>query len=131
MAIDGVPFSWALLMIPVVVCFLFIFTLGLGLLLSTIVVFFRDMQHIYGIITLAWMYFTPIFYPINQLDESYQFYFKLNPMYQYINYFRIIVLEQRVPGWEFNAVCLAISLVMLVIGVSVFRVKQYKFLNYV
>jgi len=131
MAIDGVPFSWALFMIPVVICFLFIFTLGLGLLLSTIVVFFRDMQHIYGIITLAWTYFTPIFYPIKQLSEDYQFYFKLNPMYQYINYFRIIILEQRVPGWEINAVCLAIALVMLFIGVSVFRANQYKFLNYV
>lgn len=131
MAIDGVPFSWALFMIPVVICFLFIFTLGLGLLLSTIVVFFRDMQHIYGVITLAWTYLTPIFYPINQLPENYQFFFKLNPMYQYINYFRIIVLEQRVPGWEINAVCLLCAIIMLLIGVSVFKAKQYKFLNYV
>ena len=131
MAIDGVPFSWALFMIPVVIGFLFIFTLGLGLLLSTIVVFFRDMQHIYGVITLAWTYLTPIFYPINQLPENYQFFFKLNPMYQYINYFRIIVLEQRVPGWEINAVCLLCAIIMLLIGVSVFKAKQYKFLNYV
>jgi len=131
MAIDGVVFSWALLMIPVAVGFLFIFTLGLGLLLSTIVVFFRDMQHIYGVFTLAWTYLTPIFYPIDRLAENYQFFFKLNPMYQLINYFRIIVLEQRVPGWEINLVCLVIALGMLFIGVSVFRAKQYKFLNYI
>lgn len=134
MAIDGVTFSWALLMIPVAIFYLFLFSMGLGLLLATIVVFFRDIQHIYGVITLAWTYLTPIFYPISIIEKYENIYvviYKLNPMYQFINYFRILVLEQRVPGIEFNAVCLFYGVVMLFIGLAVFKSKQYKFLNYV
>jgi len=131
MIIDGVNFSWALFMIPVAVFYLFLFSMGLGLLLATIVVFFRDIQHIYGVLTLAWTYLTPIFYPVSIIPENFQIIYKINPMYQFINYFRIIVLEQRVPGIEFNAICLLCGVVMLFIGASVFRSNQYKFLNYV
>ncbi len=133
MAIDGVTFSWALLMTPIAVFYLFLFTLGLGLILATIVVFFRDVQHIYGVITLAWTYLTPIFYPVSlveKLPEGFQTAFKMNPMFQYIDYFRTIVLEQRVPGLEANATCLLIGVITFLLGVIVFRRNQYKFLNY-
>lgn len=131
MAIDGVRFSWALFMIPVAVFYLFLFSLGLGLLLAAVVVFFRDIQHIYGVVTLAWTYLTPIFYPVSIIPENYLTLYKLNPMYQYVSYFRTIVLEQRVPGIEMNAVCLLCGVIMLIIGAAFFRSKQYKFLNYV
>jgi ABC-2 type transport system permease protein len=131
MAIDGVTFSWALLMIPVAVMYLLLFMMGLGLLLSTVVVFFRDIEHIYSVFTMAWMYATPIFYDVKQVSDQYQMIFKFNPMYQYISFFRMIVIEHRVPGWEFNAICLGMGVIMLLIGLFVFKMKQYKFLNYV
>ncbi|MDP2891918.1 MAG: ABC transporter permease [Bacillota bacterium] len=131
MAIDGVPFSWSLLMIPVAVFYLFLFTLGLGLLLAAAVVFFRDIAHIYGVFVTAWMYFTPIFYRVDLIPPQYQIIFKLNPMYHYVSYFRMIILEGRVPPLEFNAVCLGIGIVMLFLGAAFFKAKQYKFLNYV
>lgn len=131
MAIDGVNFSWALTMIPVAVFYLLLFSLGLGLLLSAIVVFFRDIQHIYGVLIVAWTYLTPIFYPVSLIPENYLILYKMNPMYQFINYFRILVFEQRVPGIEINAVCLLFGVVMLFIGLTAFKANQYKFLNYV
>jgi ABC-2 type transport system permease protein len=131
MAIDGAPFSWSLFMIPVVMIFLMIFTVGLGLFLSSVVVFFRDIQHIYGLFTVAWMYITPIFYPMTLIPEKYQIYFKLNPMYHFVTYFRMIVLDRTVPSLEYHGICLGIAVVMFLIGFFVFRSQQYKFLNYV
>ncbi len=147
-AISGVVYSWSLLLIPVAALYILIFSMGLGLVLSTIVVFFRDIQHIYGVFTLAWTYFTPIFYELKHIPEKYQAIFQLNPMYHFINYFRSIVLHQQslidymkdpthsvtvyqLPGIQENALCLGIAVLMLLIGLLVFRWKQYKFLNYV
>ncbi len=108
-----------------------LFTLGMGLILSTISVFFRDMFYIYGIVLTLWTYLTPIMYDIKMIDPSYQFIFKLNPMYQFINFARAIVLDNRVPEPIYFVYCLVAALVPLAIGVFVFRKNQDKFIYYV
>lgn len=57
---------------PVILMEVYIFSLGLGLFLAEAAVFFRDIQYIYNVLTTAWMYLTPIFYPMEQLPESVQ-----------------------------------------------------------
>ena len=97
--ITKVQFSWAMLFFPVILMEVYIFSLGLGLFLAEAAVFFRDIQYIYNVLTTAWMYLTPIFYPMEQLPESVQKAIKIfNPMYQYITQFRTISLHQTLPA---------------------------------
>ena len=81
-------FTWHMLLIPYVILELYVFCLGLGLFLSQANVFFRDIQYIYNAFTTAWMYLTPVFYPISVLPEKIAAVLKLNPLYYYIDFFR-------------------------------------------
>lgn len=69
MLITRAPFSPYILLFPLVVIPLYIFVCGLGFFLSAANVFFRDIQYIYNAITVAWMYVTPMFYPIELLPD--------------------------------------------------------------
>jgi len=109
---------------------LFMFTLGIGFILSAVSVFLRDMFYIYGIIVMLWTYLTPIMYDIKLISEELQPWLKLNPMYHYINFVREIVLYGRIPQPFTWTVCLISSVVVLIIGVVVFKKTQDKFIYY-
>lgn len=119
------------LVLPYAYICLFIFTLGFGLILSTISVFLRDMFYIYGIVLTLWTYLTPIMYDISIIPEKFQFIFKLNPLYHYIAFIRDIILYHRLPSGLSFAICGISALVFLVIGIIVFRKNQDKFIYYV
>jgi ABC-type polysaccharide/polyol phosphate export permease len=86
--ITGTRMSYHILLLPAGILLLFIFSFGLSLILSTITVFFKDMLYIYGVLLMAWMYLTPIFYPPTIIPEQYRLIFSLNPLYHFIGLFR-------------------------------------------
>ncbi len=130
--ITKVQFSWAMLFFPVVLAEVYIFSLGLGLFLAEAAVFFRDIQYIYNVLTTAWMYMTPIFYPMEQLPEIMQKVIKIfNPMYQYINQFRTIALYQTLPHVQDVVYGFAVAFIFLVIGSWAFIKKQDDFILYI
>lgn len=130
--ITRVQFSWAMLFIPVVLVELYIFSLGLGLFLAEAAVFFRDIQYIYSVLTTAWMYLTPIFYPLEQLPEGMQWAIRtFNPMYQYVTQFRTLVLSQTLPGIGDVVYGFAVAFVFLMIGSWAFIRKQDDFILYI
>ena len=110
---------------------LFMFTLGMGFILSAVSVFLRDMFYIYGIIIMMWTYLTPIMYDISVISPTLQPFLKLNPLYHYINFAREIILYGRVPQPFTWITCLISSVIVLIIGVMVFRKTQDKFIYYV
>ena len=127
-----IKFNLYMLFIPVILLQLYIFCTGLGLLLAQGTVFFRDIQYIYGAFLTAWMYVTPIFYPINQLPENLANLIRAyNPLYVYITQFRIIVLEGLFPETEMIMHGMGISCVMLLIGTWVFLKNQDRFILYI
>lgn len=132
MLFTGTKFTPYFLTFPLIAIQLYIFNLGLGLFLSQAAVFFRDIQYIYSVITTAWLYLTPIFYPIESLSSDLQRYIKLfNPMYYYIQEFRMIVLYGSFPPTDLFVGGVLCSIVMLLIG-SVFFIKnQNKFILYI
>jgi ABC-2 type transport system permease protein len=129
--ITGETITIAHLLLPFVLICLMIFTLGIGLILATISVFFRDMFYIYGIVITLWTYLTPIMYDIKMINPSYQQIFKINPLYQFINFARTIILENRIPQPIYFVYCLIAAFVPLLIGTIVFRKNQDKFIYYV
>ena len=119
------------LFLPYAYICLFIFTLGIGLILATISVFLRDMFYIYGIVLTLWTYLTPIMYDISLISPKLQFFFKLNPMYHYINFIRRIILYNEMPTAFTFIVCGVSCLFFLIVGLILFKKNQDKFIYYV
>ena len=136
MLFTGGEFSWRLLLFPLVLVQNFVFTLGLGLFLAATNVFFRDIQYIYNAVTTAWLYLTPMFYPIEALPVSLQYAVShLNPMYSYVSQFRCLTMPGFVPGGITMGPLIFIGVVsailMLFIGLWVFVKTQVKFILYI
>lgn len=87
----------ALLMLPLDFLFLFLFLLGGSFILSALMVYFRDIMFIWNVISMLWMYATPIFYPVSILPEWLACFERYNPLYLFISYFRTVVIEGLVP----------------------------------
>ena len=119
------------ILIPYIFICLFLFSLGIGMILSCVSVFLRDMFYIYSIILTIWNYLTPVFYSIEILPTKLQTIFKLNPLYLYITGVRSIVLTGQRPSLIQLGSMALVSVVTLLIGLVVFRKKQDKFIYYV
>ena len=107
------------------------FTVGMGLLLSSLSVFLRDIWHIYGIALTLWNYLTPVFYSIEILPPKLQFLMRFNPMYQFLNAARSIVVSGTSPSIQCLVLIGFIGVFMLLIGSTIFRKKQDKFIYYI
>lgn len=107
-----------------------IFCLGLGLLLSTSMVFFRDTQFLWSVLSMMWMYATPIFYPENIVPERFRFILQINPMYHFLKNIRICIIDGISPEPAVYVQCLLVALAALLIGALVFHKNQDKFVLY-
>ena len=120
---------WYLLLPYVFLCML-MFTAGLGLLLSTISVFLRDMFYIYGIILTIWNYVTPVFYDIKIIPSGLQTIFKMNPLFMFLNGARTIILFGKSPSGFDLLVMFLVGFGTLILGSIVFKKNQDKFIYY-
>lgn len=109
---------------------LVIFSLGLGLLLSSAMVFFRDMQFLWSVLSMIWMYATPIFYPENILPDDFKVILQINPLYHFLKNIRMCILDGLSPEPSAYMSCLAIALIMLLLGAAIFRQSQDRFVLY-
>ena len=123
---------WALLA-PVVLLVLFVFNLGVGLILSSMVVFFRDIKHLYSVFVLALTYMTPIFYPEAILAEmsAVRFVIRLNPMYWFVDMFRQVVVYGVAPTPTHWLTTCGSAAAVLVVGLLIFRKTQDEFILHV
>ena len=123
---------WTLLLFWVPLAFLLIFCIGIGMILSAISVFFRDVTHLYGVVTIAWMYLTPIFYPVDPQYLPIQVIriIQMNPLYHFITFFRQVVIYGTIPSVQSWAFCILSCAGALVIGLAVFRKLQKNFILY-
>lgn len=129
---NGVEFHPTMLLFFVPIIQLYFFSLGLGLFLAQAVVFFRDIQYIYSVLTTAWMYLTPIFYSIEIVPEWLLPIIKyLNPMYCFIMQFRCIMLEGRLASPLMVCDGILWAFVMLAIGALCFYRSKNKFILYI
>ncbi len=120
--------GWILIIFPLL--FLMIFCLGFGLILSAAMVFFRDTQFLWGVVSMIWMYLTPIFYPIDILPDNMLTLLKFNPLYYYVDFIRICVIDGVSPEPITYVKCALISVAFLILGSVVFKKAQDKFVLY-
>ena len=124
----GTKLSWTALLVFIPVIYVFVFSLGMGLMLSALVVTFRDLQHLYGILITAWMYMTPIFYPVDMLPEWVANLVRLNPLANFIEMFRDVILYNVVPSGILQAKCIVSCVVALGLGFWIFYKQQDTFI---
>ena len=128
---DGIEFTGKFLfLIYPVICLVFI-NLGIGLILSALYIFFRDIQYLYSLFTRIVMYGSAIFYSIDILPQHLQTLFYCNPIFVCITYFRSIVLHNTVPDLWLHLLLAGYALVLFGIGCWVYKKYNYKFLYYV
>lgn len=116
---------------PLPLIYLFLISLGIGLILSVLTVFFRDVYYIYSVILTALMYFTPIFYPVSILPDYAMNLMKFNPLYHVVNMFRNCILYGKFPTFSENLICLIMGLGLTCVGLLIFKKKQDNFVMYI
>lgn len=130
-AIDGITFTWKFIFLLYPIICLIIFNLGLGLVLSALFVFFRDMQYLWSILTQLLNWLSAIFYTIDSYSYTAQCLFLLNPIYLYIRYFRKIVIDRVIPTPQFHILAAAYALIALSLGSYMYKKYNHEFLYYV
>ena len=105
----------------------YILALGMAFLTSAVTVYFRDMEHILGILMMAWQYLTPVLYSYDIIPPQYQLIFDLNPMTPIISAYRDILYESKVPDLKSLISATVMGLVVLVIGWITFSKLKRRF----
>jgi len=131
MLITHAPIYWTMFLIPVAILYMFLFSLGIGFILSTFMVFFRDTAYLYGILLMAVTYLTPLFYPVSIIPDRFRPVISLNPMFHLIEYFRTVAIYATVPSVWQNVICLLISVSTFLLGTLIFYKNQDKFILYI
>lgn len=129
--IDHILFTWKFIFLIYPIAMLVLFNIGVGLILSALFVFFRDIQYLWSVFTLLLMYLSAIFYTIDTYSETVRKLFLLNPIYLFIRYFRKIVIEATIPTIWFHLLILMDVIIVLWIGCLIYKKNNTKFLYYV
>lgn len=124
-------FSITLIILPLILFYFLIFSVGVSLILSTLIVFFRDTQYLYGVLLTALNYLTPIFYPVSILPDWLKELMVFNPMYNFIEIFRKIMIYGQWPDITEHIICLAFAVGTLLIGIYIFKKNQNNFILYI
>lgn len=109
---------------------LIVFSLGIGLFLSALMVYFRDIQFLWTVLAQIWMYATPIFYPAEIVPEKYRFILRLNPLYHFIGNARTCLMGGVSPEPRAYMFCMIFALLSLAIGAYTFKKTQDNFALY-
>lgn len=129
--LDKITFTWRWILLLYPICGLVCFNIGVGLILSALYVFFRDIQYLWGVFTQLLMYMSAIFYSIDSYSPLVQHAFLLNPVYLFIRYFRKIVIEATIPSLWFHLLMAFDVLVAVGIGSWMYKKYNHQFLYYV
>ncbi len=130
-AVDGIAFSWRFLLLLYPIACMVLFNMGVGLVLSALFVFFKDIQYLYEVFTMLLMYCSAIFYTIDGYSPQVQMIFHCNPVFVYINYFRQILIYGSVPSAAYHLLMAAYAAVVLALGFYIYKKYNHQFLYYV
>ncbi len=125
--VTGTPLTPAALLLPFPLLCLFLLSYGLGLLLATLMVFFRDTQFLWNIFAMLLNYLTPIFYPASIIPERFMPIYRLNPLYQVITFVRSLLIDGVSPAPMAYVWCLVLCGLPFLIGMWAFRRNEHKF----
>ncbi len=127
---SGVRVTKAWLLLPFILLCLLVFCCGIALLLSAALVFFRDIQFIWSVLLMVLTYATPVFYPESILPQGVREALQWNPMYHFVTFFRMLVMDGISPEPMMYVQCAAFAGIFLLVGAFVFARTQDRFIFY-
>ena len=123
--------TWNLLLVWIPLGLLFLLAFGVGMILATVGVFFRDMEYLWGVVMTIIMYASAIFYyPEKILSSAYWWILKFNPLYQIIDMFRRCIMGQAITGFSI-VYATGFTFLTIVFGCALFIKKQDRFILYI
>ena len=123
-----VELHYTVLLAPIPLIFIVLFSLGVGLLLSAITVKFRDIMHLYSVFVTALMYLTPVIYPMSILPEWLKKIVLLNPLTNILTMFRDVMINNMLPSISSILLAAVETAVVMVLGLYVFYKRQDTFI---
>lgn len=124
---SGIPITDAVLFFPVVVIMQYILQMGFAFIFSSITVYIRDVEYIINIFMMLMFYLCPIVYEPSMIPNNLLKYFKLNPMFDIISFYRKILYEGTIPNMNDVLKIFIVCFVILVFGYSVFKRLEKRF----
>jgi homopolymeric O-antigen transport system permease protein len=118
--------GWYVLMVPVVVVVLAIFTAAMSLLLAMGNLFYRDVKYLFEIVIAVWMFATSVVYPIGRVGGRLGTLLAVNPMTHLIDAFRAVLLEHRMPEPVFAVTAVA-TVVLFFASWVLFHTSEFEF----
>jgi ABC-2 type transport system permease protein len=104
--------------------------IGVGLILSAMFVFFRDVRYLYDVCLTLLTYVSAVFYSVESFSPEGQRMFLMNPIYVYIKYFRVIMIDQKIPSIQYHLLCLFYAGITMLIGGMIYKKNNHQFLYY-
>ena len=130
-AIDRVPFTWRFICLAYPITTMLFFNLGIGMVLSALFIFFRDIDYLWSVALQLLMYGSALFYVVDNFPPNVQLVFSLNPIYRHIAYIREVVLLGTVPSFETHLTLLGFAVASFLAGAFMYKHYNTKFLYYV
>lgn len=130
-AIDHVPFTWRFLCLAYPIATMLLFNLGIGMVLSALFIFFRDIDYLWSVAVQLLMYGSAIFYTVDRMSPRMQLVFSFNPVYRHIAYIREIVLAGTIPSPVTHLTLLGFAAAAFFVGSFMYKYYNTKFLYYV
>ena len=128
MLITRTPFSWSMLLLLYCIACMALFILGMVLIMSTLMTFFQDTQFIWTVVSMIWMYITPIFYPESIIPAEFLTIYHLNPLYWFVTFARVAIIDGVSPSPSAYLWCLVPGVIFFIMGSLVFKKEQDKFI---
>lgn len=127
LGVSGIGFSKYIFWLPIIMVIEYLFTLGFSLIVSSLNVYFRDLEHILGIVIMGWFYVTPIVYTTDMIPEKYLWLVNLNPMAPIMQVYREILYYKQMPSFNGLGTVLTIGITMIIAGYMLFQKLQKGF----
>lgn len=122
---SGLSINWHALFFFIPMAILLIFVTGVGLILSVLQVYFRDIEYIWDVFCTLLFYMIPIIYPLSKITTPWiEWVIRINPIYSMLELFRQCVLYCTTMDWKLIVYSLTVSLVTLGIGILIFNKKK-------
>lgn len=116
-----IPLTWHVLWVVPIFIIQQLFTYGLALILATANLFYRDVQYVFNLVILVWMYLTPVIYPTELFPDQYRWIFQINPMAIIINAYRQVLLAGAEPNYLSLSIAAVLSVGLLTVGFKLFK----------
>ena len=129
--VDDIVFTWKFVLLVYPIVTLFIFNIGIGLILSALFMFFRDIDYLWSVFLQLLMYGSAIFYSTASFPPDMQVIFACNPVYLHIAYFREIVLSDAIPSLAAHLTLLGFAAASVAVGMFMYKRYNTRFLYYV